>query len=430
MLNFTTMISAFAAELCPMPQFEALVGPPTLAWKATRKYRVDEGLCAGTSFEVVPMGVYTTVLRVTGVTNCPRHILLEKIKVLPVLVPSEYFSEEGTYREFADFEESALREPATHRKRSAPSAAPEGRYCPNGKVLLHATFDWGTPNMWHSGASLHALWTALSLLNATSFADVEIDPAGECHHYTPELGCVPGPSPSGSCNCSFADQFSAKLGAVTTTTRQRCYSSEIFALRHEKADGGLCGKKANWPAATGLLWDTRWCGADLNCVKPPVWNLFLKDLYAAADVSSAKGNALCYMSRGYGNTKRGFIDEETMRSVSSDRCSETIVLDFGTSPLSGDFVSQARIASQCGVVFGPHGAGIEHMIWGARAVLEFVPPKGRPFFFENLAQIAGIDHEYFYVDQKHSTDSVMYELPHMSKLQKALDRLCSKIATA
>ena len=128
---------------------------------------------------------------------------------------------------------------------------------------------------------------------------------------------------------------------------------------------------------------------------------------------------LCYMSRGY-LQRGGMVNESAMRRFirESRECGGVAgeVLDFGgeSSDFLGDFPAQARAVARCQVLVGPHGAGLGHLIWmmsptdgggggggggGAweptqepepRTVIELLGGDTQPWYYRNLASLAGL----------------------------------------
>ena len=103
-------------------------------------------------------------------------------------------------------------------------------------------------------------------------------------------------------------------------------------------------------------------------------------------------STLCYMSRGRGVRRGGMENDEAMRAfvlggVKKEKaggaegatprhgCASARVLDFSEgAALHGDFAGQAAAAAGCSVLFGPHGAGMAHLIWMARPLPAPLPP--------------------------------------------------------
>ncbi|KAJ8603197.1 hypothetical protein CTAYLR_003807 [Chrysophaeum taylorii] len=449
----TTANGGGGDERCPFAQFEALRrSDAPLARNATRQYVVSsESPCAGTRLTVAPLGVYTTVIDVRASPACTTAGLVAAIRKEPVLVPGEYFGGEGTIK-FADLEPGLFER---GRGRGGTLAVPNalGHTLPCGPAspitLFHATFDFGTANMWHSGAAAHTAWSALRLLNHSG-GPLDIV-SGECYMHTIS-GCVPSKT---ACNCSFGDAvapaLSPKVRVLAKPDPAVCYGHQIFALRHDKArplvansipkknSRSSCepSKTANWDAAGGLLWDSKWCGARFDCERPALWREYVADLFAAVNLSRGAKvpPLLCYVSRGYDNPKRGFKNESKMRDFvlrGNHGCPRAKILDFTQPPIIGDFAAQAAMAADCSVLVGAHGAGIGHLVWmdpSSSAVLEITP--GRPFFFENLAKIAGVKHASLSSPVlKKFKGSTFMNAPPPSKLASALKPLCNRAAAA
>ncbi len=399
---------------------------------------------------------------------------------------------------------------------SSPSSSSSSSSSSPYGTLFYAPVDFGNLNLWHSLAALHSIWTAAQQLSQAGRPLIGFEEMKNNSRSLPELDITSNhcacngvqrrngfAGADNQCNCSLASALSSALALPTANTnatnstgmlravakvdRTRCYARHVFVFRHRTDviddstktnederkgtsrisgfGGGVSGKECGlhapvvWRAATGLLWDAKFCRDRFNCRAPPNFRHFVADLWWAAEQThrlslgkvarrrkeeqySTRNNKdnknnnrktrqrkrstraplnLCYMSRGLGRQRGGMADEAAMRAFvengTATTCGGSAVLDFGHSPsFFGNFSAQAvevvRVA-RCGVLMGPHGAGMGHLLWlmvsqgeggggggGGEekvsrslhrpAVVELLGGNTQPYYYMNLARLAGL----------------------------------------